>query len=137
MTTALLCLALTIYHEARGEPLSGQIAVAQVVMNRVHDPRYPDDVCSVVHQGPVNWKGNPVIGECQFDWYCDGKSDTPRDRRALRRARVIATLVMNGTLDDRAKGATHFHSIKTRPDWDMQRVARIGDHVLYREATHD
>jgi spore germination cell wall hydrolase CwlJ-like protein len=132
MTTALLCLALTIYHEARGEPLDGQVAVAQVVMNRVHDPRYPDDVCSVVHEGPVNWKGNPVIGECQFDWWCDGKSDTPKDMRSLRRARAVATLVMNDRLEDRARGATHFHTAKTNPEWNMKLVAKIGDHVLYR-----
>jgi len=128
----MLCLALTIYHEARDQSLEGQIAVAQVVMNRVHDPRYPDDVCSVVHQGPVDRRGNPVIGQCQFDWYCDGKSDAPRDRRALRRARAVATLVLNNTPSDRAKGATHYHSLKVNPKWGLQRVVRIKDHVFYR-----
>lgn len=127
-----MCLALTIYHEARGEPLSGQIAVAQVVMNRVHNPEYPKDICSVVHQGPVDKRGNPLRDKCQFKWYCDGKSDKAYDRKALRHALVVATLVIHETVGDRAMGATHFHSVKTNPEWSLTFVATIGEHSLYR-----
>jgi spore germination cell wall hydrolase CwlJ-like protein len=129
---ATMCLALTIYHEARNQNLDGQIAVAQVVINRVHDPHYPSSVCEVVHQGPVTWTGSPVIGECQFDWWCDGKSDVPKDRRSMRKAMVIAEMVIAGKLPDKTNGATHFHSIKVNPDWDFQFIARVGDHLLYR-----
>jgi len=128
---ATMCLALTIYYEARNEPINGQIAVAQVVINRIHDPRYPSTVCDVVQQGPVTWKG-PVIGECQFDWWCDGKSDIPKDRRSMRRAKVIAEMVLAGKLKDRVNGATHFHSTKVSPEWKLKFIARIGNHVLYK-----
>ena len=67
---AIVCLALNVYHEARDQPFKGQIAVAQVVMNRVHDDRYPDDVCSVVKQGQTySWKPDfPIRDRCQFSW---------------------------------------------------------------------
>ena len=73
---ALVCLALNVYHEARDQPFIGQVAVAQVVMNRVKDERYPDDVCGVVKQGlTYSWDTDyPVLNRCQFSWYCDGKS---------------------------------------------------------------
>ena len=132
ITTALMCLALTIYHEARGEPLSGQIAVAQVVVNRVRDPEYPKDICSVVHQGPVDKRGNPLRDKCQFKWYCDGKSDKAYDRKALRRALAIATLVMHGAVKDKARGATHFHTQRSSPERSLTFIAKIGEHILYR-----
>ena len=132
ITTALMCLALTIYHEARGEPLSGQIAVAQVVVNRVRDPEYPKDICSVVHQGPVDKRGNPLRDKCQFRWYCDGKSDKAYDRKALRRALAIATLVMHGAVKDKARGATHFHTQRPSPERSLTFIAKIGEHILYR-----
>ena len=128
---ATMCLALTIYHEARDQPMDGQIAVAQVVINRIYDPRYPSTVCDVVQQGPVTWHG-PVIGECQFDWWCDGKSDIPKDRRSMRRARVIAEMVLAGKLEDRVNGATHYHSTSVSPEWKLKFIARIGNHLLYR-----
>ena len=89
---ALVCLALNVYHEARDQPFIGQVAVAQVVMNRVHDDRYPDDVCEVVMQGPTySWKPDfPVRHRCQFSWYCDGKSDKTPDQTAWEQALVIA-----------------------------------------------
>mgnify|MGYP003628329525 CR=1 FL=1 len=81
---ALMCLALNVYHEAKNQSLIGQIAVAQVVMNRVRDERYPDTVCEVVEQGPTySWKKDyPVKNRCQFSWYCDGKSDKPKEGHA-------------------------------------------------------
>lgn len=129
---ALLCIALTVYFEARDQSLEGQIAVAQVVVNRMHSPSYPGTACAVVHEGPVNWRGNPIIGECQFDWYCDGKSDTPKDWRAFRRARVVAALVLAGQFSDKAEGSTHYHSLAVHPEWGLERVKQIGKHVFYR-----
>jgi spore germination cell wall hydrolase CwlJ-like protein len=68
----LRCLALNIYHEARGEPVSGQCAVGHVVMNRVSDNHYPDSICGVVKQG-----GAVKRYRCQISWWCDGRSDRP------------------------------------------------------------
>ena len=79
----LECLALNIYHEARGETPAGKLAVAHVTLNRVEHHKYPDTICGVVTQGRhyVNWKGNtmPVKHKCQFSCYCDGRSDTVHD----------------------------------------------------------
>ena len=79
--TAFICLALNTYHEAKNQSLVGQIATAQVVMNRVEDNRFPSTVCEVVKQGPTrpSWedpeKEYPIKHRCQFSWYCDGKKD--------------------------------------------------------------
>ena len=75
ITEAILCLALNVYHEAKNQPFIGQVAVAQVVMNRVYDERYPDTICEVVEQGPTySWKPDfPIRNRCQFSWYCDGR----------------------------------------------------------------
>ena len=74
METATVCLALNIYFEAQNQPVEGQIAVSQVVMNRVRDARFPDEVCKVVKQGAHSKKtGLPLRWRCHFSWYCDGK----------------------------------------------------------------
>ena len=116
---ALVCLALNIYHEARDQPFIGQVAVAQVVMNRVRDDRYPDDVCEVVMQGPTySWKADfPVRHRCQFSWYCDGKSDKTPDQTAWEQALMIAQGVHTGNLDDFVEGATHYHATYVLPEW--------------------
>jgi len=133
---AIMCLALNIYHEARDQPFIGQVAVAQVVMNRVHDDRYPDDVCDVVMQGPTySWKPNfPVRNRCQFSWYCDGKSDKTPDTEAFEIARMIAVGVYNGNLGDFVEGATHYHATYVLPEWaeTKYKTVQIGEHVFYR-----
>ena len=133
MTEALLCLALNIYHESRGEPLAGQIATANVVMNRVESPRYPNDICSVVKQGHY-WKGNPVRDRCSFSWWCDGKSDTPEDIDAWRQSVSLAFRVQNDVIPDITEGATHYHAIYVSPYWADHyiSVAQIGQHIFYR-----
>ena len=79
------CLAKNMYYEARSQGLAGQLAVSLVVLNRVKDKRYPNTICEVIHQGPTreSWKKNgvfyPIKNRCQFSWYCDGKSDEPKD----------------------------------------------------------
>lgn len=134
--TALVCLALNIYHEARDQPFIGQVAVAQVVMNRAYDDRYPDDVCDVVKQGPTYaWRTDfPVRHRCQFSWYCDGKSDKPRDTKAYEQARMIAHGVYYGNLDDFVEGATHYHAVYVHPEWaeSKTRTVQIQDHIFYR-----
>lgn len=133
---ALVCLALNVYHEARDQPFIGQVAVAQVVMNRVQDPRYPNTPCEVVQQGPTySWTEDfPVRNKCQFSWYCDGKSDKAKDVNAWSQAMVIAHGVYNGNLDDFVEGATHYHAVYVKPEWAKTKtpVVRISDHIFYR-----
>ena len=94
------CLALNMYHEARSQGTAGLFAVSAVVINRVNDPRFPNGVCEVVYQGPIreSWKTRqhkdlpdterqyyPIKNKCQFSWYCDGKSDTPHNKKKVSR----------------------------------------------------
>ena len=81
----ITCLAQNIYFEARDQPTVGQMAVAYVVLNRVHHPAWPDTVCDVIREGPTySWKQDyPIRNRCQFSWYCDGKPDVPKDQRCM------------------------------------------------------
>jgi len=136
ITEALVCLALNVYHEAKNQSLIGQIAVAQVVMNRVKDERYPNTVCEVDKQGPTySWKKDyPVKNRCQFSWYCDGKSDKPKEGHAWDTAITVAHGVYYGNLDDFVEGATHYHAYYVTPSWASTKtyIARIDDHIFYR-----
>ena len=133
---AIMCLALNVYHEARDQPFIGQVAVAQVVMNRVYDDRYPDHPCEVVFQGPTySWKPDfPVRHRCQFSWYCDGKSDKVYDEDAYKQALTIAHGVYYDNLDDFVEGATHYHAVYVLPEWAESKtpVVQIGQHMFYR-----
>ena len=132
----LTCLALNVYHESKNQSLIGQIAVAQVVMNRVKDKRFPNNVCDVVKQG-LTYKWNPSIpirNKCQFSWYCDGKSDKPREGIAWEQAVTVAHGVYYGNLDDFGEGATHYHAHYVTPSWASTKtyITRIDDHIFYR-----
>jgi len=122
-----MCLAMAIYHEARGEPIAGQYAVAQVVMNRVHDPRYPSDACSVVYEG------GETRHECQFSFFCDGKSDQPTDYVPWHVAQLIAAAVYEGRAAPVVGEATHYHTRRVHPGWTRSGyvVATVNDHVFY------
>ena len=135
--TALMCLALNTYHEAKNQSMIGQIATAQVVMNRVMDRRYPNTVCEVVKQGP-KYKGSdvPVRHKCQFSWFCDGKSDEPkRDSKEWFKAQDYARIVLSGRIVlDVTEGATHYHATYVKPSWakTKTRTTRIESHIFYR-----
>ncbi len=133
---ALVCLALNVYHEARDQPFIGQVAVAQVVMNRVADDRYPDTACEVVMQGPTySWRTDfPVRHRCQFSWYCDGKSDKTPDTEAYEKALMIAHGVYYGNLDDFVEGATHYHADSVHPYWAdaLNQTVIINNHIFYK-----
>ena len=141
LETAFLCLALNTYHEAKNQSMIGQIATAQVVMNRVEDSRYPNTVCEVVKQGPSrpSWKDPnkriPVKHRCQFSWFCDGKSDIPRNKKAWKKAQDYAYLVLNNRIQiDVTEGATHYHATYVKPSWakTKTRTTRIETHIFYR-----
>jgi spore germination cell wall hydrolase CwlJ-like protein len=123
------CLAEAIYFEARGEPVRGQIAVAQVVMNRVFSRYYPNSVCGVVYQ-------NSNRRACQFSFACDRiPNDRITEPMAMDRAKQIAHDTLDGKywLTDVGK-ATHYHARWVHPHWvrEMQRLDRIGVHTFYR-----
>jgi N-acetylmuramoyl-L-alanine amidase len=137
METMLICLALNIFWEARNQDIIGQLAVGQVVMNRVADKRYPDTPCKVIMQGPVYKSGYPVRHRCQFSWYCDGKSDKAREGRAFKQAYFLAQIVIGGQYADVTEGATHYHADYVLPDWIESKTftTQIGDHLFYRWET--
>ena len=141
LETAFICLALNTYHEAKNQSLVGQIATAQVVMNRVEDDRFPSTVCEVVKQGPTrpSWedpeKEYPIKHRCQFSWYCDGKDDTPKNEKAWRKAQDVAFLVIYDKIKlDVTEGATHYHATYVKPSWAKTKKSktRIEKHIFYR-----
>ena len=121
------CLALNIYHEARGESAKGQAAVAHVTLNRARSQLYPDRICEVVTQS--------FRGICQFSWYCDGVPDYPRDAEAFSRALEISLDVLAGRRADPTSGAIYFVARSIRqPDWTRRvtRTTTIQGHHFYR-----
>jgi len=137
----LHCLAMNIYHEARSENLAGKYAVADVVLNRVRDDRYPSTVCSVVYQAEhkPSWKDPTVLvpkrNRCQFSWYCDGKPDTPQDMDSWVNAQTIAWKMMQSkSYIGITEGATHYHAHYVNPKWakELTVVGTIGNHKFYR-----
>lgn len=119
------CLRKALYFEARGETLKGQYAVAEVILNRVDSPVYPDTVCAVVGQ-----RGS---GSCQFSYVCDGHADKMREAAAVEVAGRIAAVMLAGGDRGLTDGATYFHSKAVYPSWanDFTRTASIGAHMFY------
>ena len=137
LETALICMATNIYHEAGNQSMIGQMAVGQVVLNRVADKRFPNTVCEVVKQAVTYKKSDkPIRWKCQFTWYCDGKKDEPDfDSRTWRLALDHASILINKTiLLDVTEGATHYHATYVRPAWakTKTRTTRIDRHIFYR-----
>jgi spore germination cell wall hydrolase CwlJ-like protein len=126
---AMKCLTQAIYFEARGEPVRGQIAVAQVVMNRVFSGYYPGTVCGVVYQN-----ANRHLA-CQFTFACDGLPEVVREPDAWERAKKIAAETLDGELWLPEVGkATHYHAYWVHPSWvhEMTRMYKLGVHTFYR-----
>jgi len=123
------CLANAVYFESRSEPVRGQIAVAQVVMNRVFSGFYPNDVCGVVYQNAHRHLA------CQFTFACDGIPDVVTDQESWSRAQRIARETLDGKLwlPEIAK-STHYHASYVSPYWvrAMKKNAKIGLHNFYR-----
>src|SRR6266571_1334291 len=123
------CLANAIYFEARGESVRGQIAVAQVIMNRVFSGYYPNDVCGVVYQNAHRHLA------CQFTFACDGRSKAIHEPDAMERATRIASATLDGRLWLPEVGkATHYHAYWVHPWWarTMHKLYRVGVHTFYR-----
>lgn len=122
--TNAYCLAQVIYFEARGESLKGQIAVAQVALNRVTSDKFPDDMCSVVYQTKPS---------CQFSWYCDGTSNKLPQNDSAIHSKSLAKKLLTSELADVTNGALFFHATSIDPGWNnLEKTVEIGSHVFYR-----
>lgn len=132
----LRCMAMNIYHEARGENTAGKFAVADVVLNRVESSRFPNTVCDVVHQGVLDSNGNPVKHKCQFSWWCDGRSDKTTDTEAwIDSKRVAYEMLIDRRFRGITEGSDHYHvaDMNKKPFWitAFNEIGNIGDHTFY------
>ena len=124
------CLTEALYFEARGENLIGQVAVAEVILNRADSKSYPNSVCGVVHQGQSKRNG------CQFSFICDGKVEHIGDRKSFEKLGKVAWVMLQGKPRILTGKATHYHAASVLPRWAKRlvRTARIGNHIFYRPA---
>lgn len=127
-TRALECLTSAIYYEAAQEPTEGQRAVAQVVLNRVRHPAFPNSVCGVVYEGSTRSTG------CQFTFTCDGSMARAPVPELWNRARKVAEAALNGSVYAPAGLATHYHADYVVPYWasSLVKTAVEGAHIFYR-----
>lgn len=124
------CLAKNIYHEAKGEPFEGKVAVAQVTLNRAASGQFPSDICKVVYQKNVVY--DKVL--CQFSWYCNQAAVAkPKNTAAYKESQIVARQVL---LEEfrlpSLKNALYFHATHINPGWKREKVATIGGHVFYK-----
>ena len=145
------CLALNMYYEARNQGSAGLLAVTAVVLNRVKDFRFPNTICEVIYQGPTreSWKTRnkkilpteerkfyPIRDRCQFSWYCDGKSDRPKQKKIYKRFLTIAESIIYNKLSfiDITDGALFYHADYVTPAWAKTKIktVEIQDHIFYR-----
>ena len=124
------CLTQAIYFEARSEPVEGQLAVAQVVLNRTENPRFPNSICEVVFQN------EKMRNRCQFSFACDGLSDNPYNREAWEIAQRISYIALSGRWKDITKSAMYYHANYVSPYWikRLETTAQHGSHIFYRDA---
>jgi hypothetical protein len=125
---ALTCLSQAIYYEAAKEPLSGQQAVAQVVLNRLRHPAYPKSVCGVVYQGAARPTG------CQFAFTCNGALKWTPQAALWRQAMNVAGRALGGYVDRDVGSATHYHAAYVTPYWapTLVKMTAVGQHIFYR-----
>jgi spore germination cell wall hydrolase CwlJ-like protein len=116
----MACLASAVYFESKGEPLDGQLAVAQVILNRVEDGRFGRDICAVV-KAPK-----------QFSFVRGGSMPAPTNMAQWETAKAIALIAASGSWPEVVPDATHFHATRVSPGWKLRRVATVGQHVFYR-----
>jgi hypothetical protein len=125
---ALHCMTQAIYYEAAREPVRGQQAVAQVVLNRVRHPAYPHSICGVVYQGSARPTG------CQFTFTCDGALRWQPQAALWRQAQEVAKRALGGFVDKDVGSATHYHAAYVVPYWapTLVKMTQVGQHIFYR-----
>lgn len=137
LETAVLCLAMNVYYEARGEGVAGQMAVAQVTMNRVKDKRFPNTVCGVVTQHKqFSWTNTMLVKGNYYGriGYKLKPAYFPKNERAWESSVRVARMVINGEVADITNGAIFYHEKSISPYWQPGRqsyVAEVGNHIFY------
>ena len=121
---ATMCLAISLYYEAAGEPFDGKVAVAEVILNRVASPKYPNDICSVVYQPK------------QFSYV--GAEMAVMDPEDFREILILADSILSGETEVIGHGATHYHSTKVDPVWNrqMQYLGNVGAHLFWASRSY-
>jgi spore germination cell wall hydrolase CwlJ-like protein len=119
-----MCLALALYHEARGESLQAQLMVAKVIVNRVESKRWPSTLCDVVMQ------------DRQFSFVRKGKVPTPKDQEAWDKSKNLAEEILKNPSILPYSDADHYHTVNVRPIWrsKLYRIVRVDQHVFYSYA---
>ncbi|MFS4437541.1 cell wall hydrolase [Paracoccaceae bacterium GXU_MW_L88] len=125
----LQCLTEALYFEARGESERGQMAVAEVIINRARSGKFPNSICGVVNQGVSNGKYR-----CQFSYKCDGRSDSMGNRSMVSRLNALANRMLSSGGAGITGGATYYHTTAVRPSWSrrLTRTTQVGPHLFYR-----
>ena len=125
---AVRCLAQAVYYEAGREPVQGEEAVAQVVLNRLRHPAYPKSVCGVVYEGAARSTG------CQFTFTCDGSLRYAPDPELWSRAVGVARKALSGFVDKAVGSATHYHADYVAPYWapTLVKMTQVGQQIFYR-----
>ncbi|MDX1403109.1 MAG: cell wall hydrolase [Woeseiaceae bacterium] len=126
----LMCLARNVYHEARGEPMAGQYAVAEVTMNRVASRHFPDTVCEVVYEKRLDTGRNRLVGA--FSWTELDSIESPRGIQ-WDRARRAALAIYDEQHEPTVPDALFYHSDRIEPRWatEKRRITKIGRHIFY------
>ena len=126
-------LAMNMYHEARGEGSEAMQLIAEVTLNRVKNEHFPNTICEVVYQARFDPRGNPRRHQCQFSWFCDGRSDRAYDVNSWQIAEEIAEGLVNETISLIGIDATHYHTTSVRPYWSdaYTSIGMYGNHVFY------
>ena len=133
----IMCMAKNIFFEAATESTAGQLAVTQVVLNRVKSKYFPNTVCTVIEEAKLHANGLPKRDQCQFSWYCDGRGDDPREGRLWTQAQELAKHIFlyKDKYIDITDGATHYHAkYIDSPRWARadRRTATIDQHHFFR-----
>ena len=128
MNRELKCLSEALYFEARGEQIEGQIAVADVIINRKNSRQFPGTICGVVSEGAHKRHA------CQFSYNCDGKLELIYDKKTYRRIVKLSSMILNGAFSDVTNGATFFHASEVSPSWSkkFKKTRKIGRHIFYK-----
>jgi spore germination cell wall hydrolase CwlJ-like protein len=126
--SAVDCMTAAIYYEAANESITGQRAVAQVVLNRMRHPAFPNSVCAVVFQGSERRTG------CQFTFTCDGSLARRPSHNGWRRAQSVAFAALSGLVEPSVGHATHYHAAYVLPYWakNLTKITEIGSHIFYQ-----
>ena len=122
------CLTEALYFEARGEPVQGQFAVAEVILNRVDSPKFPNSICKVVNQGTGRKHA------CQFSYTCDGRLERVANKKVYNKLVGIARTMIDGGIRKFSGGATYYHTTSVQPSWarHFTHTATIGIHIFYK-----